>query len=276
MLWLVLSFVCSFGFGQLFKWSQRRGYHAPTVVSVNYLTLASAAGLYHIFFGQTPLNPAAGRIGLYTGIAFIVSMLVMTRALERVEVGAVLTGFRLAILVPVGFGLYLWGETIGFRQGAGLAMAGSALLLMTWRNGVGRRFGVALWWVLAVFFFQGLSQVFLRAVHYLGLDGFHQSFLLATAFTAGMLGSLFVLGCRRWPRPKELAMGIGIGLYNLLALTVILIALAKVPGTVYFPAHGCAVVILDNLAAHFFWREPLSKAALWGAILGAVAMILVL
>lgn len=70
-------------------------------------------------------------------------------------------------------------------------------------------------------------------------------------------------------------MGIGIGLYNLLALTVLLLALARVPGTIYFPAHGCAVVILDNLAAHFFWREPLSKSAFFGAIIGSVAMILV-
>lgn len=46
MLWLPITFVLSFGFGQLFKGSQRRGCHAPTVVAVNYLCLALLLLLY--------------------------------------------------------------------------------------------------------------------------------------------------------------------------------------------------------------------------------------
>ena len=35
VIWLVLAVLSSFGFGQLFKWSQRRGYYAPVVVTTN-------------------------------------------------------------------------------------------------------------------------------------------------------------------------------------------------------------------------------------------------
>lgn len=81
---------------------------------------------------------------------------------------------------------------------------------------------------------------------------------------------------RRRPRRQDLLMGVGIGLYNLVTLSVNLVALSQVPGTLYFPLQGCAVVLLDNLCAQFWWRETLSRPALAGAVLGVLAMLLVL
>ena len=46
--------------------------------------------------------------------------------------------------------------------------------------------------------------------------------------------------------------------------------------TVFFPLQGCAVVIMDNLFAHFFWKEPLGRSAMAGAALGAISMLLIL
>ena len=39
---------------------------------------------------------------------------------------------------------------------------------------------------------------------------------------------------------------------------------------------GCGVVILDNLTAPLLWKEPLSRAALWGVGVGVLAVVLVL
>ena len=100
--------------------------------------------------------------------------------------------------------------------------------------------------------------------------------LLITALTAGISGTLVLVFRRRRPAPPDLAWGLGIGLYNLVALAVLLTALSRVPGTVFFPVHGCAVVILDNLCSRFVWREPLTARTLVGAALGAVSMLLVL
>ena len=62
----------------------------------------------------------------------------------------------------------------------------------------------------------------------------------------------------------------------MLALSFNLVALSKVPGTLYFPLMGCAVVLLDNLCAQFWWKEPLTPPALIGAARGVLAMVLVL
>ncbi len=277
MLWLPLVFLTSFGFGQLFKWSQRRGCYAPAVVSTNYLVLATCLLVYYLATGGLELSRPALILGLYTGIAFICSMLIMTWALEKVAVATVLTAFRLAILVPVLASIGLWDEHIGWGQLAGIGLALASLVLMTWsRSGNGRLLGAAgLTLTLLVFLLQGISHTCMRWIHYAGLDQQRQHVLLVTAVTAGILGTLFVLAKGRRPNPKDLAMGAGIGLFNLMALTILLTALTQVKGTVFFPLQGCAVVILDNLCAHFIWRESLSRRAAIGALLGALAMLLI-
>jgi hypothetical protein len=70
-------------------------------------------------------------------------------------------------------------------------------------------------------------------------------------------------------------MGTGIGVFSSLALTINLVALSHVPGTIYFPVMGSAVVLMDNLAAHFFWREPLRRGGVAGASLAIFAILLV-
>jgi len=283
MLWLPLTFTLSFGFGQVFKWSQRRGCHAPTVVTTNYLCLALLLGAYMAWNGRTELSPGVATVGVTMGASFIVSMLFMTRALELVPVATVLTSFRLAILVPIGASVLLWGETVAPRQVLGIAGAVAALALMTAARLPGRAasassVSVAVVGAFAagVFALQGLSQTCLRWVHYAGLSHERLAVLVVTAGTAGVLGALVLVLQRHRPRSRDLVMGAGIGAYNLVCLAVMLTALSRVPGTVFFPLHGCAVVILDNAFAHVYWREILDRWALVGAGLGACAMLLVL
>jgi drug/metabolite transporter (DMT)-like permease len=216
------------------------------------------------------------------GVSFIVSMLVMTRALELIPVATVLTAFRLAILLPIIASVVLWGEAVRALQILGTGLAIAALVLMTGRQfagrGAARTASGALTGLLAlaVFLLQGLGQICLRWVHYAGASEARLSVLTVTAATAGLLGALAVAAQRYRPNRADLTMGAGIGAYNLVCLAVILTALSRVPGTIFFPLHGCAVVILDNAFAHFYWRERLDRWTVAGAALGACAMLLVL
>ena len=278
MHWLPIVFLLSFGFGQLFKFSQRRGCYAPTVVSVNYLVLSATLFIYLRLQGDLVLTHPVIGIGFLTGCAFIVSMFIMTRALEIADVGAVLTSFRLAILMPIVAAIWLWGETSTYSQTAGIALALISLVLMT--RGKSSTHNISgkghLVLILLVFCLQGLSQICLHWVHYAGLDDQRQLVLLVTALTAGTFGTIAVTIKRRRPTADDLTMGTGIGLFNLVALIAILTALSQVQGTIFFPLQGCAVVIMDNLFAHFFWKEPLGRPAMAGAGLGALSMLLIL
>jgi hypothetical protein len=178
--------------------------------------------------------------------------------------------------VPIGASVLLWGEEVSATQLTGMAMAAAALVLMTRRRGHSstrlRDLGLA----FLVFALQGVSQTCLRWVHFAGLDAQRLHVLFVTATTAGLLGLLVVLIRRRRIVAADLHMGGGIGVYNLLALGAVLTALSVIAGTTFFPIHGCAVVILDNLFAHFYWKERLGPLAALGALLGASSMLLVL
>ena len=272
-----VAFLAEFGFGQLFKVAQRRGCHSPAVVTANYLVLAGLLCAYFLLQDGLDLAAAHFKVGCVTGTVFIVAMLLMTRALERCHVASVLTAFRMAILVPVFASVVLWGETVSLGQWAGVGLALVALGLMT-GGGAGR---CALDWrtlaaVLTVFFGQGSSMTCLRWVKYAGLGGDLPRVLLVTGATAGAWGVLFLLATRYRPRRGDLGMGAVIGTYNLLALLILLTALEHVPGTLFFPLLGCTVVALDNLCAHFVWRERLSRRSFFGVCLAVGAVLLAL
>ena len=278
MQWLPLTLLLSFGFGQLFKWAQRRGCRAPVVVSTNYLVVAGTLSVYYLIHGGLHLTAPVLKVGAATGCAFIVSMLVVTRALEITDVGAALTAFRLAILIPIGTAVWLWNESMTATQAAGIGLAVVALVLMT--RGNGRHSSLtgagSLALVLLIFLLQGVSHSFVGWVHHAGLDPQMMLVLLVTTATAGLLGGAFLAVTRRRPRRRDLWMGTGIGLYNLVALALMYVTLSQVPGTVFFALQGCAVVIMDNLFAQFYWKETLSLPAKIGAGLGAISVLLVL
>jgi drug/metabolite transporter (DMT)-like permease len=277
LIYLFLSIILDFGFVQFFKLGERRGYYAPVVVTANYLTVALCIGSYLLFTDQWTFAEGAVQTGLVTGVLFISSMLLMNHALTIAPVGPVLSAFRIAIIVPVFFGVYLWEEQMATSQILGLLLALAALVLMTPRSETHARFtGFKAFGLLALIcLWQGLSHTSLRSVHYNGLDDAFLHVLMTTGGVAGLIGTAFILIKRRRPTLPAVKLGIFIGAYNAAALCVILIALSKLPGTLFFPALGCSVVLLDNLCAHFFWREPLNRPAVAGVGVAILSLLLV-
>ena len=277
MYWIPIACLFSFGFAQLFKWSQRRGCYGPIVVSTNYLVVACVLALYLLISDKLELPAGAIKIGTITGVVFIMSMFVMTRALEITEVAGVLTAFRMSIILPIGLAVWLWDEKANPIQVVGILLSLFALYLMTRNPGGHHRLkgAGALGLLLLVFCFQGLAHTCLRWVHYAGLSPQLLKVLFVTGLTAGVVGAVFSFIFGRRPTRSDLLMGAGIGVYNTLALTINLVTLSHVPGTIYFPIMGSAVVLMDNLTAHFFWKEPLRRAGVAGASLAILAILLV-
>jgi hypothetical protein len=134
----------------------------------------------------------------------------------------------------------------------------------------------ALLTALAVFATQGVGQICLGWVHYAGLDEQRLTVLMTCAATAGTGGGLVLLVRRHRPRIRDLHMGVGIGLFNLVALATTLTALMHLDRTLFFPVTGCLVVLLDGLFAHLWWKERMGRVGALGAGLGALALLLVL
>jgi len=278
MPWLFLSAILDFGFCQFFKLAERKGYYAPVVVTANYITVAILLGAYLLATGSWTFPGSTIETGIITGFLFISSMLLMNYGLSIAPVGAVLSAFRISIIVPVFFGIYLWDEPMAYSQAAGLLLALVALVLMTPRTETNARFkgfralgllaGICLW--------QGLSHTSLRSVHYKGLDEVFIQMIMITGGTAGLIGICFILLKKQRPQIPAVKLGLFIGAYNAGALCVIMIALSKLPGTLFFPVLGCSVVLLDNLFAHFYWNERLNRLAIAGVGIAILSLALVI
>ena len=275
---LALAIITSFVFGQLFKWAQRLGCHAPLVVTVNYLVVALLIALYLLCQGEIALSATVWKVGLVTGFVFIVAMCLMTWALTVSDVATILTAFRLAIVVPIIASVILWQEVVTPIQIVGITMALVSLLLMSGgaraltKGTLLRHGGLA----IAVCTMQGVSHTGARWVHHAGLDDRHMEVLLVTAATAGLLGTLALVVLRRPVDRASVRMGIGIGVFNLVALAILLATLARFQSAQFFPISGCALVIMDNVFAHLVWRERLSLLSAIGAVIGGGSMLLVL
>ena len=190
----------------------------------------------------------------------------------------VLTETDLALVVPTSVSALVCNEPFTDMLAIGALLALVALVLMTrdaadlLHLGNLRDLGL----VLLVFGLQGTSLTCLRWVEYAALSDDQPKFLMVTGLVAGTWGTLLLLLKRRRPQRGEIATGAGIGVYNMTALIVLLTALTQVPGTIFFPLMGCTVVVLDNLAARFLWREPWAPTTLAGVALALMAVLVVL
>ncbi|MDP6040070.1 MAG: EamA family transporter, partial [Candidatus Latescibacteria bacterium] len=233
---------------------------------------------YLTFADQLAFSPAIFKVGASIGITFIASMLTMTYALTISGAAPVITAFRLSLLVPVALGIWIWDEPITATQLIGIACAVTALALMTRNKSSAHHLhrSKAFLIILAVFLIQGLGGTCLRWVHYADLDPYRLNVLMIVGATAGLLGFSLILLRRKPIHKKDMYVGISIGLYNAITLSVILTALSVVPGTLYFPVVGCSVVLLDNLFTHIFWKEHLSRPAIAGVAMAVLAIVLVM
>lgn len=66
------AILLSFGFGQLFKWSQRRQNSAPVVVTANYIVLATLLSGYYL--SQNDLNMLLCAIAIAGVVLGVVSI----------------------------------------------------------------------------------------------------------------------------------------------------------------------------------------------------------
>ena len=232
MLWLLPAVFLSFGFGQLFKWSQRKNHIAPVVIAANYLVLLRLS----LLLFPTPRRP----------VYFSPSALDWGRhwnIFHRLYAGndpcAHAHRFRsyINVLSPSGCCPHFCRRLPVGRNGyrptdRWLRSCPASLLLLSWRPGEPsqRR---NLYLVAAIFVLQGLSMCCLHWVHQAGLDEERLHVLMVTAATAGILGSLFV-AVRRIPvrAPTALA-GAGIGVFNLVTLSISLTALSQIQGTIF-------------------------------------------
>ena len=296
---LCLAVACSLGIATLFKLAERRDLDRTALLAANYAAAAAlAVGLDGA--AATAMPTGAAVLGAVEGVLYIGGFWLFARAIREAGIGLAASAMRLSVVVPVVAAWAVWGEAPTPVQGAGLALAALAFVLVARPAGAPqavpgaapsvapdaattRRPAGAAVLLGALFVVGGLVDVGMKAFQ----AGYGEAarvpvppsaFLLVVFGVAFAVGGVAVVwsGVRtgRWPGPAVAAWGAGLGVLNYASADFLLRALDIVPAPVAFPLNNVAIVLGAAGLGRVVWGERLSRANLAGLALAAAAVAL--
>ncbi len=302
MIDLGLAVACSLAIAVIFKLTERRGLDRVALLAVNYLAaFAVAAGLLAVGGAggemRLGLEPGLLALGVGLGALFIGGFVLFSYAIAVAGLALATATMRLAVALPFLASWLVWGEVPSVGQGAGLAVAGAAFVLITRPAravepegaaetvpvedagekpaGAARTAGV----LALLFLAGGTVDVAMKAFEetYAATNS-SALFLLMVFGVAFLLGEISVVAGRvrrgRWPRRAVLGWGLVLGVVNYGSAEFILRALAALPGTFVFPVANVAIVAGAAVLGVAVWRERLSRLNALGLALAAAALVL--
>ncbi|MDY0342476.1 MAG: DMT family transporter [Lentimicrobium sp.] len=189
---------------------------------------------------------------------------------------------RMSVIIPVLFGLLMFGDEAGFVKISGIVLALLALILTLWGNG-DKKFRLKLIFLpLLVFLFAGLNDSAVKITQALFLSNETTDYVsyAATAFVfAFILSSVVVLVIQPKTRQRinlnTLIAGVILGLLNWASIFFMLKGLNQVEVSVFIPLLNVSVVSLSTLIGYSFFKEKISLINFIGIMLAVVAILLI-
>ena len=130
MFFLILAILAQFAIGMVIKWAQSDGENTTGVVAVNYIPAAFLAILFAIYRGVETFSPSTFWFGFGGGILWPGSFFVLLFGIRRFGIAVSGPLSRMAVIIPVLFGLLFLGERLTLPLGFGLLLTLAAILLI--------------------------------------------------------------------------------------------------------------------------------------------------
>ncbi len=280
-----------------FKIAGRWNVNAFQAIVFNYITCVITGSLFNAKF---PVN--AGTIqqpwfkwALLMGATFIFLFNIVAFTSQRIGVAITAVAYKLSLVIPFVFSIWLYQEKVTALRIAGIVMALAGVYLTIKQAAAEQptaneqrptplpRFNKwLLIWPVILFAGSGLLDTMIKYVEqsYLNKNN-GNDFLIMAFVSAAVLGSVLLLAGVLTGRQKlnyrSVLAGIAIGLPNYFSIWCMVEALKQYPGnsSAIIPIINMGIVLVSTLAAVFMFRERLSLLNRLGIILslGAIALI---
>ena len=304
MLYLALAILCSLAIAVVFKLSEQRGLDRMALLAVNYAAAAVlAVGLSLQGPALSTLDAGVVGLGVFTGALFIGGFWIFAAAIRAAGIALATAVMRLAVVVPVLASWAVWGERPSLFQGAGLVVAGAAILLVTRPQrsaptpaggdaalsaasdrGEGgdpdaHPAGRTVLLLLSLFAAAGLVDVSMKTFSEVYAGGVDEAvFLLFVFAVACLIGVASVvrtgLAGKGWPRTEAYTWGVGLGIVNYGSAAFLLLAIERLSGPFVFPVNHISVVLGAALLGVLVWGERLSRTNWLGLGVAGLALAL--
>ena len=288
LLFLIASIILTAWLTISFKIIERLGINNLQAIVFNYVVCVITGSMVN---GSFPVNRTlvaqpwlawalvmgAGFISLFNLAAFTV---------QKIGVAATTVAYKLSLVIPFVFSVYLYHEKATALKIAGVALALVAVWFTTRPASAGKKGKQVSWvlWAMPLLLFvgSGLLDTMIKYVEQAFINSSNQNAYLITAFcvaaTIGMIILLFlVMTGRQSFSGKALLAGICIGVPNYFSIWCLLGALKGYAGnsSAIIPINNMGIVLCTAIVAWLVFKEKLTATNWLGIVLslGAIALI---
>ena len=282
MIFLILNILFASAFMLFIKWAQvREREDVVTIGTINYIVAAVLIAPF-FFSADAPVTQAAVGTGATMGSAYFIAYFFVIYAIKWVGASSATVISVLSLLVPIGFGIFCWGDQPNAWQVVGIGLAVASLLLIGGQKKESKGSVEKPWFapIMLVLFFLlcGLSRLAQDAFGQWCQPDEKMTFNFA-AFAVAAIPSLVVMIVRRVKYAvrvsrSEWAFGFAMGTVNFLQTQFILESLQRFPGFIVFPVVSAGGVILTMLVATQTLGEKLTVKSYIGISIATVALVL--
>ena len=291
MLYLLITILLNAYLFVAFKIFERYKIDTLQAIVVNYWICVATGS---IFLGHFPIGTASLHQpwlwwALLMGASFISIFNLIAWCTKVDGITSTTIANKLSMVIPVGFALWLYSDSMSWSKGLGILLAFPAVYLSNrTKDDTGKT--PKLLWPALLFIGSGLLDTL---VNYVAHEFFTtgndiadergQSIFLIHAFSvAGTIGivlvsALLIRGKKTFAWKNVLA-GILLGVPNYFSIYFLfrLLQSGFLPGSAAIPVNNIGIVLVASLTAILFFKEKAGAARIIGMLLSIAAILLIM
>lgn len=289
MLYLLCCIVFSSCLTLAFKVTERYGLNNLQVIVFNYVGCVLLGLLVN---GDLPDFQEAFKQPwfpwtLTMGALFISLLSIIGFTAQRSGIAITSVAYKLSLVIPFIFSLYLYGERAGILKIAGIVAALIAIILTCWpgqKTTTRKPFNTVSMVLMPALLFvgSGLLDTIIKYVEQAFVAGSNKNDILISAFLTAAITGLLLLGIRVALGKQSISLkavmaGLIIGIPNYLSMWCLLQVLKMFPAnsSAIIPVNNMAIVLFSSVMAAILFKERLSVVNWSGILLAMGAIVLI-
>lgn len=281
MSYLVLAISASVLVSIFLKMARSRGIDVTQAILINYITaIILCIYLLKPSFDVSQIMANGAFIFVALGVLLPSVFIIMAKAVQMVGIAKSDVAQRLALFLPILASFTIFGEDLTLAKGAGLILAFSSLIALTYKPvhhtdvkvSDTTDFKRAAAILGGVWLGYGVIDILFKQMAKLG-SAFPDTLLVSFVLAFVLLFIYLVMNRTKW-QPKSLASGVLLGALNFANILFYIKAhqVYKDDPTLVFAGMNIGVICLGAVVGLVIFREKISKINGLGILLGVLAV----